>query len=134
MQIASLPTALKTMRIRGDITWKCLLNIMGHGLGWLIATYSNETKFMIPLYIFALLWISLRSEALTSTSRTDGLVRNTKWIVDFMANEHTLSNEDEVDPSCMKGYKYWVKGEKKEKVEVIPPLYQYHLKTVSKFS
>ena len=77
-----------------------------YALGWLIGTYSHGTKFMIPLYIFALLWISLRSEAMTSTSRTDGLVRNTKWIVDFMANEHTLSNEDEVDPSCMKGYKY----------------------------
>ena len=92
---------------------------MGHGLGWLIATYSNETKFMIPLYFFALLRTSLRSEALTLASRTDGLVRNTELIADFMANEHTLSNEDEVDPSCMKGYKYWVKGEEKKKVEII---------------
>ena len=31
-----------------------------------------------------------------------------------MANEHTLSNKDEVDPSCMKGYKYWVDGIEKE--------------------
>uniref|UniRef100_A0A2N9GM10 Uncharacterized protein n=1 Tax=Fagus sylvatica TaxID=28930 RepID=A0A2N9GM10_FAGSY len=28
--------------------------------------------------------------------------------------KHTLSNEDEVDPVCMKGYKYLVKGEEKE--------------------
>ena len=119
---ASLRTALETMRIGGDITWKCLLNIMGHGLGWLIATYSNETKFMIPLYFlfaFAFPRISLRSEALSLASRTDGLVRNTELIADFMANEHTLSNEDEVDPSCMKGYKYWVKGEEKKKAEII---------------
>ncbi|KAK7860021.1 hypothetical protein CFP56_000400 [Quercus suber] len=74
---------------------------------------------------------SLRSEALTLASKTEGLVRNTKLIADFMANKHTLSNEDEVYPSCMKGYKYWVEGVEKEIVEVIPPLYQYHLKTAN---
>ena len=95
---------------------------MGHRLGWLIATNSHETKFMILLYFlftFALLRTSLRSEALSLASKTDSLVRNTKLIANFMANEHTLSNKDEVDPSCMKGYKYWVKGEEKKKVEVI---------------
>ena len=52
-----------------------LVNIMGHGLGWLIATYSNETKFMIPLYFlfaFALLRTSLRGEALSLASSKDG--------------------------------------------------------------
>ncbi|KAM3701552.1 hypothetical protein ACJW30_05G181400 [Castanea mollissima] len=84
-----------------------------YGMGWLMSTTS------------------LRSGALSLASRTDGLVRNTKLIADFVANEHTLSGEDEVDLSCMKGYKYWVNGEEKEKVEVIPPLYQNHLKTAN---
>ena len=95
---------------------------MSHGLAQSIATYSHETKFMITLYVlftFALLRTSLRSEALSLASKTDGLVRNTKLIADFMTNEQTLNNEDEVDPSCMKGYKYWVKGEDKKNVEVI---------------
>ena len=102
-----------------------------YGMGWLMSAYSHETKFIIPLYFLALLRTSLRSGALSLASRTDDLVRNTKLIADFMANEHTLSNEDEVDLSCMKGYKYWLNGEEKEKVEVIPPLYQYHLKTAN---
>ena len=102
-----------------------------YGLAWLMSTYGHETKFMIPLCFFALLRTSLRSEALTLASRTDGLVRNTKLIADFMANEHTFSNEDEVDPACMKGYKYWAEGVEKENMEVIPPLYQYHLKTAN---
>ncbi|KAM3749390.1 hypothetical protein ACB098_05G181000 [Castanea mollissima] len=84
-----------------------------YGMGWLMSTTS------------------LRSGALSLASRTDGLVRNTKLIADFLANEHTLSDEDEVDLSCTKGYKYWVNGEEKEKVEVIPPLYQNHLKTAN---
>ncbi|KAK7817557.1 uncharacterized protein LOC136069496 [Quercus suber] len=105
-----------------------------YGLGWLTGTYGHEIKFRILLYFlfaFALLRTTLRGAALSLASRTDGLVKNTKLIADFMANEHTLSNEGEVDPSCMKGYKYWVKGEEKEKVEVIPPLYQYHLMTAN---
>uniref|UniRef100_A0A2N9F3X4 DUF4220 domain-containing protein n=1 Tax=Fagus sylvatica TaxID=28930 RepID=A0A2N9F3X4_FAGSY len=65
-------------------------------------------------------------EALTLASRSYGLVRNTKLIADFMAYEDTLS--DEVDPVCMKGYKYLVKGEEKEKVTAIPPHYQNQLK------
>ena len=56
-----------------------------YGLAWLMSTYGHETKFMIPLCFFALLRTSLRSEALTLASRTDGLVRNTKLIADFMA-------------------------------------------------
>ncbi|XP_030948877.1 uncharacterized protein LOC115972758 [Quercus lobata] len=111
--------------------YKMAVLVKYYGLAWLMGTYSHETKFMIPLYIFAFLRTSLRSEALTLASRTDGLVRNTKLIADFMANEHTFSNENEVDPSCMKGYKYWVEGVEKEDMEVIPPLYQYHLKTAN---
>lgn len=104
------------------------------GLIWLLGTSRHERKFTIPLYllfVFALLRTSLRSQALRLASRTDGLVRNTKLIADFMANEHTLSNEDEVNPTCMKGYKYWVKGVEEEKMEATPPLYQYHLKAAN---
>ena len=56
-----------------------------YGLAWLMSTYSHEIKFMIPLYFFAFLRTSLRSEAWTLASKTDGLVRNTKLIADFMA-------------------------------------------------
>ena len=100
-------------------------------LGWLIGTYNTDLILMVRIVLYILLVMALfrtaeRSEALTLASRSYGLVRNTKLIADFMAYEHTLS--DEVDPVCMKGYKYLVKGEEKEEVTVIPPHYQNQLK------
>ena len=68
-----------------------------YGLGWLTSTYGHEIKFRILLYFlfaFALLRTSLRGAALSLAGRTDGLVKNTKLIADFMANEHTLSITD----------------------------------------
>jgi hypothetical protein len=54
-------------------------------------------------------------------------VRSSKLVADFMIYEHTLSNEEEVDPTCMKGYNYLVNGEEKGSVKVVPPLYQKQL-------
>ena len=61
-----------------------------YGLGWLTSTFGHEIKFRILLYFlfaFALLRTSLRGAALSLASRTDGLVKNTKLIADFMTNE-----------------------------------------------
>uniref|UniRef100_A0A2N9IJF4 DUF4220 domain-containing protein n=1 Tax=Fagus sylvatica TaxID=28930 RepID=A0A2N9IJF4_FAGSY len=76
--------------------------------------------------------ISERREALSMASRSYGLVRNNKLIADFMAYEHELSNEDEVDPVSMKGFKYLVKGEEKEQVKVVPPHNQNQLQLTGK--
>ncbi|GMY36960.1 hypothetical protein FCV25MIE_32202 [Fagus crenata] len=100
-------------------------------LGWFIATYAI-TKFLVPLYILCLLKTFERGVALTMASRSYGLVRINKLIADFMAYEHMLSNEDEVDPVSMKGFKYLVKGEEKEQEKVVPPQYQNQLQLTGK--
>lgn len=86
-------------------------------LGFILGMYSEETKFQIPLYVLYLLTLRRTSEragALASASRSNGVVRNTKLIADYMAyeHEHALSEDGEVDPTCMKGYNYLVRGEK----------------------
>jgi hypothetical protein len=100
-------------------------------LGWLIRKSEIDITIKVRIMLYLLFLIAIirtaeRSEAFNLASRSYGLVRNTKLIADFMAYEHTLS--DEVDPVCMKGYKYLVKGEEKEKVTAIPPHYQNQLK------
>ncbi len=81
---------------------------------------------------FALSRISERHEALSMASRSYGLIRNNKLIADFMAYEHELSNEDEVDLVSMKGLKYLVKGKEKEQVKVVPPHNQNRLQLTGK--
>ncbi|KAM4102206.1 hypothetical protein ACB094_05G206600 [Castanea mollissima] len=100
-------------------------------LGWLIVVHSNKPKNMIPLYL--LYFLSLRrtggrAEALESASKSYGLVRNTKLVADFMEDESNKEG-DEADPTCMKGYKYLVKGEKKAKVKVKAPHYHMQFET-----
>jgi hypothetical protein len=45
----------------------------------------------------------------------------TKLVADFMIYKHTLSNEEKVDPTYMKGYNYLVNDEEGN-VKVVPPL------------
>ncbi|XP_050283958.1 uncharacterized protein LOC126723969 [Quercus robur] len=100
-------------------------------LGWVIGMHANEHKFMIPLYllyILSLITTGGRAEALELASRSYGLVRNTKLVADFMEDESNKEG-DEADPTCMKGYKYLVKGEKKEKVKVKAPRYHMQFET-----
>uniref|UniRef100_A0A7N2R5K7 DUF4220 domain-containing protein n=1 Tax=Quercus lobata TaxID=97700 RepID=A0A7N2R5K7_QUELO len=65
--------------------WEMFLVIF-HGSANCISAYSLEDI--------------ARSKALTMASRSYGLLRNTKLIADFMEDE---SNEDEANPTCMKG-------------------------------
>ncbi|GMY38456.1 hypothetical protein FCV25MIE_33700 [Fagus crenata] len=95
----------------------------------------NDLTLIVPIIIFqifALSRISKRREALSMASRSYGLVRNNKLIADFMAYEHELSSEDEVDPVSMKGFKYLVKGEEKEQVKMVPPHNQNQLQLTGK--
>ena len=101
-------------------------------LGWLIGLYANEPKFTITLYL--LYFLSMRrtrgrAEALELASKSYGLVRNTKLVADFMEDDRNIEG-DEADPTCMKGYKYLVKGEKKAKVIVKAP--HYHMQIIIK--
>ena len=65
-----------------------------------------------------------RVEALELAIKSYGLVRNTKLVVDFMKDESNKEG-DEANPTCMKGHKYLVKGEKKAKMKVKAP--HYHM-------
>ncbi|KAM3749859.1 hypothetical protein ACB098_05G217600 [Castanea mollissima] len=100
-------------------------------LGLLIGAHTHELKFMIPLYLLYVLSLSRtgsRAKALESASKSYGLVRNTKLVADFMEDESN-KGDDEADPTCMKGYKYLVKGEKKAKVKVKAPYYHMQFET-----
>ena len=99
---------------------------------WL-SLYFNGVLFLsvIFFHVFALNRTTERYVALRMASRY-GLVRSNKLIADFMAYEHKLSNEDEVDPVSMKGFKYLVKGEGKEQVKVVPPHNQNQLQLIGK--
>jgi hypothetical protein len=92
---------------------------------FLIFTYSKETiQFQTELNILnslSVLRIGERVKALTLASRSYGLVRSSKLVADFMIYKHTLSNEEKVDPTCMKGYNYLVNDEKGN-VKFVPPL------------
>ena len=95
----------------------------------------NDGLLSLPFVIFQLFALNRTSErhvALSMASRSYGLVRNNKLIADFMAYEHKLSNEDEVDLVSMKGFKYLVKGEGKEQVKVVPPHNQNQLQLTGK--
>ena len=105
--------------------------VMYFWLAWLIAVHTHELKLIIPLYL--LYFLSLRrtggrAEALELASKSYGLVRNTKLVADFMEDESNKEG-DEADPTCMKGYKYLVKGEKKAKVIVKAPHYHMQFET-----
>jgi hypothetical protein len=114
-------------------TYNFILVIQCFWMGFLFGFYINETNFKIPL--FALYFLTLwrtgeRFQAMTFASRSYGLVRSSKLVADFMTYEHTLrllSNEEEVDPTCMQGYNYLVHGEEKGNVKVVPPRYQKQL-------
>ena len=102
-------------------------------LGWLIVIHTHDHKFksMIPLYL--LYFLSLRraggrAEALELASKSYGLVRHTKVVADFMEVESNIEG-DEADPTCMRGYKYLVKGERKAKLTVKAPHYHMQLET-----
>ena len=84
-------------------------------LSWLIWKCKFETILRIPLSFLSCLSFlrtGERAAALESASRY-GLRRSTRPIANFMANEHTLCNDDQVDASSMKGYNYLVGGDKK---------------------
>ncbi|KAM3749360.1 hypothetical protein ACB098_05G178600 [Castanea mollissima] len=99
-------------------------------LGWQLGRSSSSLETSFAVLISVLFALSLfktvaRSKAWTMAS-SYGLVRNTKLIADFMEDE---DKEDVgADLTCMKGYKYLVKGGKAEK-KVKAPRYHMQLKT-----
>ncbi|XP_042514521.1 uncharacterized protein LOC122089116 [Macadamia integrifolia] len=100
-------------------------------VSWLIAKYSAETKFKVPLWLLWVLSMCKAGERIASyasASRKFGLVRYTKLVADFMTCEPELSKDSEIDPTQMKGYHYLIRGEKQSMVTVEPPTYQMRLK------
>jgi hypothetical protein len=103
----------------------------------MFATYLEEMKSKVRVPLILLYALSFfrtieKFRALKLASRSYGLVRSsrTKRVADYMANEHTLSLEEDVDPTSMKGYKYLVTGEEKGQVRVKAPLYLQQLENI----
>ncbi|KAJ0983238.1 hypothetical protein J5N97_011493 [Dioscorea zingiberensis] len=94
--------------------------------GTIYNSYFLLTSFWIPVEIF---WLICLIKCLETASifnlagRPNAPMLNTKLVSDYMHYEHELSNEDQVDPALMKGYKYLVIGEEEEDVKIGPPDY-----------
>ena len=90
-------------------------------VGWLLGNNTEKKKEHVLLYVlfaWSLIRTVARSKAWALASKSYGLARNARLIADFMEVD---SQEDDPDPTCMKGYKYLVKAEKKAKVTVKAP-------------
>ncbi|KAB1201310.1 hypothetical protein CJ030_MR0G004315 [Morella rubra] len=94
-------------------------------LGVWMVVIAVGTRFFVPLILLFILAF------FRSGQKRTGLVRSTRLLEDFMADEHELSNEEVVDPSCMKGYNYLVKGDKEKNARVTPPSYRKQLEITS---
>ncbi|KAK4588209.1 hypothetical protein RGQ29_019267 [Quercus rubra] len=101
-----------------------------------ISAYSledseNRKRYVLEIFV-QYSWLGAllgcRAEALELASKSYGLVRNTKLVADFMEDDRNIEG-DEADPTCMRGYKYLVKGEEKEKVIVKAPHYHKQFET-----
>lgn len=106
------------------------LSVQSFWVGWLIGTYDHETKFKSLMFILLALSIfrtEERGKAMSSAGKSSGLAKKTKLIADFMDYEHELSNQENIDHTCMKGYNYLVKGEAEEKAKISPHHYRKKL-------
>ncbi|KAJ0983236.1 hypothetical protein J5N97_011491 [Dioscorea zingiberensis] len=103
------------------------LALLGVYASFIYNSYFQLTSFWVPVEIF---WVVVCMVKIFERAFVFELVRkpnasmvNTKLVSDYMHYEHELSNEDEVDPALMKGYKYLVIGEDEEDVKIGPPDY-----------
>ncbi|XP_039119810.1 uncharacterized protein LOC120256104 [Dioscorea cayenensis subsp. rotundata] len=94
-------------------------------------SYFMHTRFWVPVEIF---WVVCmvkffeRIFVFRLIMKPNGPMVNTKLISDYMHYEHMLSNEDEVVPALMEGYKYLIIGEKEDDIMVGPPDYLMKLR------
>ncbi|KAJ0983321.1 hypothetical protein J5N97_011576 [Dioscorea zingiberensis] len=102
------------------------LALLGVYASFIYNSYFQLTSFWVPVEIFWLVCmvkIFERAFAFDLVRKPNAPMVNTKLVSDYMHYEHELSNEDEVDPALMKGYKYLVIGEDEEDVKIGPPDY-----------
>ncbi|KAH7662180.1 hypothetical protein IHE45_15G115300 [Dioscorea alata] len=89
-------------------------------------SYFMHTRFWVPVEIF---WAACifkffeRIFVFRLIMKPNGPMVNTKLVSDYMHYEHMLSNEDEVVPVLMEGYKYLIVGENENDIMVGPPDY-----------
>ncbi|KAL3741599.1 hypothetical protein ACJRO7_017117 [Eucalyptus globulus] len=86
-------------------------------IGWVIATYTPTSNIMrIPVYLVCLVFVKIdyRVRALMSASK-DVMQKNCILLADYMKTEHQNSDSNQVDPSSLRGYKYFVRERKETK-------------------
>ncbi|KAJ6793367.1 uncharacterized protein M6B38_236710 [Iris pallida] len=94
---------------------------------------TRGTKFKYPLWI---LWglntskILHRIISFEHATHSYSFGKNPLLAANYMKYEHTLSELDDVDPVRMRGFKYLVLGEDKQKVEPTMPGYQMRLTAI----
>ncbi|KAK9267452.1 hypothetical protein L1049_009878 [Liquidambar formosana] len=107
--------------------WNMVLNFIW--LALLIALYDSQSKLSLPLWLLYLVTVLKTGERVLAFKLASqaGLARNNKLTADFMGYEHELSNQEEIDPTHLKGYNYLVRGEDQEKAKVSAPRYHMRL-------
>uniref|UniRef100_A0A0D9XU74 DUF4220 domain-containing protein n=1 Tax=Leersia perrieri TaxID=77586 RepID=A0A0D9XU74_9ORYZ len=87
-------------------------------------------KLKIPLwFIWSVSAMRIISFFFSSQRACDIYSENMRLVANYMSHEHEEGNPDDVDPSTMKGYKYLVLGEDKQKKKVEPPAFRLELDT-----
>ncbi|KAF8031156.1 hypothetical protein BT93_D0378 [Corymbia citriodora subsp. variegata] len=93
-------------------------------IGWLLGPYvPTSSPMWIPIYLILTLFLNVddRIRALMSASK-DVMRQNYIFLADYMKTEHQSSDPNQVDPSCLRGYKYFVKEAKETKAHFRFPL------------
>ncbi|KAF8031006.1 hypothetical protein BT93_D0253 [Corymbia citriodora subsp. variegata] len=98
-------------------------------LGFLIGVYmpaGNPMWTPVSLLVFVSLKISFTVRALASASK-DVMQKGYIFLADYMKTEHQSSDSNQVDPSSLRGYKYFVKVAKETKAHLWEQPPNYHL-------
>jgi Domain of unknown function (DUF4220) len=85
-------------------------------------------RALLALWSLVLAKFMIRIMSYTFAERAYGL-ENVNLVAEYMKSEPKQTNpSDTVDPKCMKGYKYLVRGEEKSQVKIEAPDYSPELK------
>ncbi|KAK3432878.1 hypothetical protein EUGRSUZ_D00385 [Eucalyptus grandis] len=83
-------------------------------IGWAIGTYTPSSNLLLYLLLLLFVKVDHRVRALMSASK-DVMQKNYISLANYMKTEHQSSDSNQVDPSSLRGYKYFVRETKETK-------------------
>lgn len=121
--------SLSAYRLQDNDNWKRFYFeqlIHSFWVGWLMVSSGAGSDFryvLWPIYVIVVLKSGTRILSFKLASRRSMLSESTKWVADYMTYERELSTAGEWDPVTMRGYRYVVAGEEKQRRKVEAPEY-----------